>query len=170
MTNPTERMTTDSPERRALALLAERGWRLATAESCTGGGIGARLTSVPGASDHYVGGVVSYANEVKRDVLGVPEATLRDRGAVSEETVRAMCAGVARLCAAECAVAVSGVAGPGGGTPEKPVGTVWVGALTPEGCVARLFRFPGDREEVRNAAQAAALDLLCRMLRGEEAI
>ncbi|MBO7131386.1 MAG: CinA family protein, partial [Fibrobacterales bacterium] len=81
MTNPTERMTTDSLERRTLALLAERGWRLATAESCTGGGIGARLTSVPGASDHYVGGVVSYANEVKRDVLGVPEATLRDRGA-----------------------------------------------------------------------------------------
>ena len=117
-------------EGRALALLAERGLRLATAESCTGGGIGARITAVPGASEHYVGGVVSYANEVKTGVLGVDPAVLERHGAVSEPVVRQMARGAARLCGAECAVSVSGIAGPGGGTPEKPVGTVWMARST----------------------------------------
>ena len=154
-------------EGRALALLAERGLRLATAESCTGGGIGARITAVPGASEHYVGGVVSYANEVKTGVLGVDPAVLERHGAVSEPVVRQMARGAARLCGAECAVSVSGIAGPGGGTPEKPVGTVWMAALVPEGCVAEVRRFAGDREAVRDAAQVAVLELLARALEGK---
>ena len=154
-------------EARVLSLLASRGLRLATAESCTGGGIGARITAVPGASEHYVGGVVSYANEVKTGVLGVDPAVLEKHGAVSEPVVRQMARGAARLCGAECAVSVSGVAGPGGGTPEKPVGTVWMAALVPEGCSAEVRLFPGDREAVRNAAQIAVLELLERALEGK---
>ena len=109
--------------------LRERGFTLSTAESCTGGGIAAAVTSVPGSSEIFKGGVVAYANEIKRDVLSVSEESLLAHGAVSEEVVRQMVAGVASLMHTECAIATSGVAGPGGGTPEKPVGTVWTAFL-----------------------------------------
>ena len=99
--------------------------------------------------------------------LGVDPAVLEKHGAVSEPVVRQMARGAARLCGAECAVSVSGVAGPGGGTPEKPVGTVWMAALVPEGCAAEVRLFPGDREAVRNAAQIAVLELLARALEGK---
>ena len=109
--------------------LRERGFTLSTAESCTGGGVAAAVTSVPGSSEIFKGGVVAYANEIKRDVLSVSEESLLTHGAVSEEVVRQMVAGVASLMYTECAIATSGVAGPGGGTPEKPVGTVWTAFL-----------------------------------------
>lgn len=109
--------------------LRKRGFTLCTAESCTGGGIAAAVTSVPGSSEIFKGGVVAYSNEIKRDVLSVPEELLQTYGAVSEQVVRRMVGGVATLMHADCAIATSGVAGPGGGTPEKPVGTVWTAFL-----------------------------------------
>lgn len=106
--------------------LCENGFTLSTAESCTGGGIAAAITSVPGSSNVFKGGVVAYANEVKNGVLSVTPGALREHGAVSEAVVCEMVCGVARLMQTDCAVATSGIAGPSGGTPEKPVGTVWV--------------------------------------------
>jgi nicotinamide-nucleotide amidase len=144
--------------------LAGAGHRLATAESCTGGLVAQRLTAVPGASAVYVGGVVAYANEVKEEVLGVPADLLARQGAVSEEVARAMAHGVAGRLGVSSAIAVTGVAGPGGGTPDKPVGTVYVAARLGEAeSVARLG-LPGDRDDVRYRSAQAALDLLRGLL------
>jgi nicotinamide-nucleotide amidase len=126
-----------------------RGFTCATAESCTGGLIGAMLTAFPGSSDWYVGGVISYANSVKIGLLGVREADIETQGAVSEPVVRSMAQGACRATGADIACAVSGVAGPGGGTPEKPVGTVWIGWSLHGDTRARKFHFSGDRDEVR---------------------
>lgn len=146
------------------AALRERGWRLATAESCTGGLASGALTSVAGSSDWFLGGVVSYANSVKAGLLGVPEAVLAAHGAVSGPVVLAMAAGACRALRADAALAVSGVAGPGGGTPAKPVGTVWMAWAWPGGEAAERFHFQGDREAVRLASVAAALaGLLARV-------
>lgn len=153
----------------AAALLEEaRSARvtLATAESCTGGGIGARLTAHAGASEVYRGGVVAYANQAKRDLLGVPEALLREHGAVSRQVAERMAEGAARRLGAEAAVAVTGIAGPGGGSPEKPVGTVWVAARVPGRIEAEHHAFAGDRAAVRTRAEQAALFLLLRILDG----
>lgn len=148
-------------ERPVAALVLDRcrelGLTLATAESCTGGLVGARLTEVAGASDVYLGGVVAYANRVKRASLGVPEDVLARHGAVSEETARALAAGVRAALGADVGIAVTGVAGPGGGSEEKPVGLVHVAAEGPDGATAREFRFPGDREEIRERAAVMAL-------------
>ncbi|HSJ94626.1 MAG TPA: nicotinamide-nucleotide amidohydrolase family protein, partial [Gaiellaceae bacterium] len=148
-------------ERPVAALVLDRcrelGLTLATAESCTGGLVGARLTDVAGASDVYLGGVVAYSNEVKAARLGVGEDVLARHGAVSEETARAMAAGARAALGADVGIAVTGVAGPGGGTAEKPVGLVHVAAEGPGGATAREFRFPGDREEIRERAVVMAL-------------
>jgi len=149
-----------------LALLRARGLRLAVAESCTGGLVEARLTAVPGASDVFTGGVVAYADAVKREQLGVPSEVLETHGAVSEESARAMAAGAARVFGAGCAVAVTGIAGPGGGTPDKPVGTVWIAALVDGSTTALKRTFPGSREDIRRRSAQAALDLLRRRLIG----
>ncbi|MEW6337422.1 MAG: CinA family nicotinamide mononucleotide deamidase-related protein [Acidobacteriota bacterium] len=146
-----------------LGLARRRSWRLAVAESCTGGMIGARLTSVPGASDVFVGGVVAYSNEVKESVLNVSPAVIAERGAVSREAAEAMASGARRL-GAECALAITGVAGPTGGTEEKPVGTVHMAVVSPAGVVHRVQRFPGDRDLVRALATTFALDVLRRAL------
>jgi nicotinamide-nucleotide amidase len=140
------------------------GLALAVAESCTGGLVAARLTSVPGSSDAFRGGIVAYGNEVKRDQLGVPEEILGEHGAVSAEAAAAMALGARRALNAELAVAVTGVAGPGGGTPEKPVGLVYLDASGPDGELARELRLPGDREAVRRRATAGALHLLRELL------
>jgi nicotinamide-nucleotide amidase len=140
------------------------GQRLAVGESCTGGLVAARITAVPGASEVFVGGVVAYANGVKSDLLDVPRATLEAHGAVSEETVRAMAEGVQGRFAAGAAIAVTGIAGPAGGTPEKPVGTVWLAARLGADTRAVKRVFPGDRGEIRARAAQAALDLLRRLL------
>jgi PncC family amidohydrolase len=149
----------------AAALLARRQ-TLATAESCTGGLLGAALTSLPGSSVWYLGGVVAYANFLKTGLLGVPPDILAAHGAVSPETARAMAAGAREKTGADFALAVTGIAGPAGGTPEKPVGLVYIALAGPQSLEIREHRFPGARAEVRAAATAAALrqllDLLAR--------
>jgi nicotinamide-nucleotide amidase len=147
-----------------LEISRARKLRVAVAESCTGGLLGARLTAIPGSSDVFVGGVIAYANEVKRRELGVPQATLDSHGAVSEQTVRAMASGVRSKFAVEIGLGISGVAGPGGGTKEKPVGLVWVAAAIGERLEARSFQSVGDRAEIRYRGAQAAMELARRML------
>ncbi|OLC04307.1 MAG: hypothetical protein AUH45_03665 [Gemmatimonadetes bacterium 13_1_40CM_69_22] len=138
--------------------------RLGVAESCTGGLVAKRITDVPGASDTFIGGVVAYADVIKTAALKVPLETLQAHGAVSEETVRAMAEGAQRLFSAEASIAVTGIAGPGGGTPEKPVGTVWLAARVHTDTRAVTRVFPGDRDEIRLRSAQASLDLLRRLL------
>lgn len=147
-----------------LDLLRARGLTLATAESCTGGLVAARLTDVPGSSDVFLGGIVAYADQVKIAQLGVAEAMLAEHGAVSEEAAAAMAQGACARLGADVAVAVTGVAGPGGGTDEKPVGLVFLHAAGPGGEVARRLDFPGDRETIRQRAAVAALHLVRRLV------
>ena len=142
----------------------DRGLTLATAESCTGGLIGARLTEVAGASDVFVGGVIAYSNDVKERKLGVPAELLREHGAVSAEVGAAMAAGARRELGADLAVADTGIAGPGGGTPEKPVGLVFLSVDGPDGARTTRVQLPGDRETVRARATALALHMLRREL------
>jgi nicotinamide-nucleotide amidase len=147
-----------------LEALERRGLRLAVAESCTGGLLGQRITSVPGASRTFVGGVIAYANQAKAALLGVPESLIAEHGAVSEPVVRAMAVGAAERLGASVALAVTGIAGPTGGTAEKPVGTVWLATYL-EGSIEAVRRqFPGDRDEVRRRSAQAALDALRRRL------
>jgi nicotinamide-nucleotide amidase len=147
-----------------LEALRKRRHRLGVAESCTGGMIGERITNVPGASDTFIGGVVAYADVIKTAALKVPLETLEAYGAVSEETVRAMAEGAQRLFSADCTIAVTGIAGPGGGTAEKPVGTVWLAARRHTTTRALTRVLPGDRDDVRRRAAQAGLDLLRRLL------
>lgn len=144
--------------------LRTSGRRVAVAESCTGGLVCKRLTDLPGASDVLAGGVVAYADSVKAGVLGVPARALEEHGAVSEAVAIAMAEGVQRALGAEAAVAITGVAGPGGATDEKPVGTVWYAAGVGGRVESRRERFPGDREAVRERAAQAALFLLLKTL------
>src|SRR5690606_23959300 len=190
--------------------LQARGWRVAPAESCTGGlaaklrtdipgssayvlggvvahdnavkpgppgGVAAPIggggaaklrPDIPGSSAYVLGGVVAYDNAVKTGLLGVDAALIEREGAVSEPVVRAMASGIRRITGAECGVAISGVAGPGGGTPEKPVGTVFIAAETPTRSEARRLWVPGERDDVRERSAVAALELLRRMLLNEE--
>jgi nicotinamide-nucleotide amidase len=152
-----------------LGLCRARGLTLATAESCTGGMVAARLTDVPGSSDVFVGGIVAYANEVKAAELGVPEETLARHGAVSAETAAAMAAGARSRLAADVAVSVTGVAGPGGGTEEKPVGLVFFHAAGPDGEESLRFDLPGDRDWIRSRSTVVALHLVRRLLEGRPA-
>lgn len=155
---------TDNAAEKAIAAVRAAGLTLATAESCTGGNISHLITEVAGCSDVFRGAVVSYCNEVKQRALGVPAEVLEANGAVSEPTVRAMAEGVARLLDAGCAVATSGIAGPGGAVPGKPVGTVWIAATAPGLTVAEVCHFDGDRQAVISQASAEALSLLVRTL------
>jgi nicotinamide-nucleotide amidase len=141
-----------------------RGLTLATAESCTGGLVAARLTGIAGASDVFLGSVVSYSNGIKESELGVPAATLEAHGAVSAETASAMARGVRGRLGADVAVSVTGIAGPGGGTPEKPVGLVYLCASGPRGELGRHFQITGDRETVRRRATVGALHLLHQLV------
>jgi len=147
-------------------LLVTKGWTLAVAESCTGGLIGHRITEVPGSSDYFLGAVVAYAYEAKVRLLGVSWDTLKRYGAVSRPAVLEMAAGARRTLEADIAVSVSGIAGPGGGLPDKPVGTVWVGLSAPNGEWARVFHFEGNRQQNKAAAAEAALQMLWDYLNG----
>lgn len=148
-----------------LAAMEARGMTLATAESCTGGLIAAALTSIPGSSAVVTMGWVTYSNEAKRALLGVPREVLESRGAVSEETARAMAEGARQRAGVDLALSCTGIAGPGGATPGKPVGLVYVGAARRDGRTEVLRRvFPGDRMAVRAATVAEALALAARML------
>lgn len=143
-----------------VALLAARGLTCATAESCTGGGVGCAITSVPGSSAVFAGGVISYSNEVKSAVLGVSRETLAKVGAVSNETAAQMAEGVRRLLNVDLAVSLTGIAGPDGGSEEKPVGLVWFGLATRSGVRTEKAIFRGDREGVRQNAVLHALGML----------
>lgn len=140
--------------------LTARGLTLGVAESCTGGLVTARLTDRPGASEFLVGGVVAYANHIKRSLLDVSARTLETDGAVSEATARAMARGVRGATGARVGLSVTGVAGPGGGTPPTPVGTVWWAAALGDSVRAEHARFPGDRRQIRERSVRAALELL----------
>jgi nicotinamide-nucleotide amidase len=145
--------------------LRARGWILATAESCTGGWVGQLLTSLAGSSQWYERGFITYANAAKIEMLGVSEETLATHGAVSEETAGAMAAGALRHSHAQAALAISGIAGPGGGTPQKPVGLVCYGWALADGTVmSSTCRLDGDREEIRSRAVAAALRGLIELI------
>lgn len=144
--------------------LRTRRWTLGTAESCTGGYIAHRITCVPGSSDYFVGSVVSYSNVVKHRVLGVSETSLEQWGAVSRPVVEQMVRGAIRVLGCDCAVATSGIAGPGGGTAEKPVGTVWVAAAVHDEVRSACFHFGTEREKNILAAACAALEMLEEML------
>ena len=140
--------------------LEAAGRTCCTAESCTGGGVGSAITAVPGSSAVFWGGVISYDNSVKRNVLGVPQEVLETQGAVSAACAAAMAEGARRLLRTDLAVSLTGIAGPGGGTAEKPVGLVWFGLASASGVRTERAVFPGDRGEVRAAAVEHALGLL----------
>lgn len=141
-------------------LLKAQGLTCATAESCTGGGVGSAITAVSGSSAVFAGGIISYANEVKRYVLGVKAETLATVGAVSGETAAQMAEGARRLLKTDLAVSLTGVAGPDGGSDEKPVGTVWFGLATAKGTRTEKCLFRGDRARVREQAVTHALGML----------
>ncbi|MCR5120640.1 MAG: CinA family protein [Lachnospiraceae bacterium] len=146
-------------------VLKAKGLKMSTAESCTGGMIAAAITDVSGSSEVFERGYVTYCNEAKHDMLGVRNKTLREHGAVSKESVREMAAGAAKAAGADVAVSVSGIAGPGGGSEEKPVGLVYMGVYVKGKLKSKKYNFEGDREAVRNSATTAALKLVIKQIR-----
>jgi nicotinamide-nucleotide amidase len=148
-------------------LLRQRGMTVSVAESCTGGLVGKRLTDIAGSSDYFLGGVVAYGNDAKTGLLGVPIQMLAEHGAVSSEVAAAMAEGCARLLASDCALSTTGVAGPGGGTEEKPVGLVYIGSVVDGVTEVERLMLWGRRDQIRERAALAAVDLLRRrLLRG----
>jgi competence/damage-inducible protein CinA-like protein len=145
--------------------LKMRGYTLATAESCTGGLLAGRITDVPGSSEYFLEGVVSYSNEAKIDLLGVPKKWINTHGAVSEQVAGAMAAGIRKRAGSTFGVGVTGVAGPGGGSPEKPVGLVYIALADDSQTTARKFIFPGDRQFIRTLSVNAALDMVRRRIK-----
>jgi nicotinamide-nucleotide amidase len=150
-----------APEQRLNDLLADQtAITLATAESCTGGHVAARITNIAGSSAYFHGGVISYTNEIKAQMLDVPQTILQNPGAVSEECARAMAEGARNRLQATIAVSITGIAGPGGGTDRKPVGLVYIGIATPEETDVECHQFSGDRAAVMDAAATRALEML----------
>ena len=147
-------------------LLRSRGLKIATAESCTGGLLADRITDIPGSSDYFIGGVVAYAYEAKVALLHVSWDTLRLHGAVSREIVVEMARGVRTVLGANIGISVSGIAGPGGGLPDKPVGTTWIGLSATDGDLARKFVWDGDRLQNKADSAEAALQFLLDYLQG----
>lgn len=154
-----------TPEESLLRRLRAKGFTVATAESCTGGNIAHRITAIAGCSDCYLGSVVSYDNNVKINLLGVNPDTISAHGVVSEEVVAQMAEGARRAIGTDCAIATSGIAGPSGATPGKPVGTVCIAISTPDGTKAATYHFPGTRDRVIDRASTTALTLLAMALK-----
>lgn len=154
-----------TPEESLLRRLRAKGYTVATAESCTGGNIAHRITAIAGCSDCYLGSVVSYDNNVKINLLGVNPDTICAHGVVSEEVVAQMAEGARRAIGTDCAIATSGIAGPSGATPGKPVGTVCIAIATPDGTKAATYHFPGTRDRVIDRASTTALTLLAMALK-----
>ncbi|MDH6313133.1 nicotinamide-nucleotide amidase [Parabacteroides sp. PFB2-10] len=157
----------DTPDSLCQALgeqLLSKRWMMGTAESCTGGRIAAAMTSLSGSSAYFAGGIISYSNEVKKRLLGVSEESLAQYGAVSRDVVEQMARGAIEALGVDCAVATSGIAGPTGGTPDKPVGTVWIAAALKDQTHSACFHFQGDRHQVMSQATAEALRLLLSLL------
>jgi nicotinamide-nucleotide amidase len=149
---------------RLSAILLDAGKKVCTAESCTGGLIAKTLTDLAGSSDWFDRGFVTYSNQAKNEMLAVPVSVIEDYGAVSEPVATAMANGALRHSQADFAVAVTGVAGPGGGSAEKPVGTVWIAVASAESTLATRFQFDGDRETVRHATLLAGLEMLINLV------
>jgi nicotinamide-nucleotide amidase len=147
-------------------ILRERKLTLATAESCTGGLLGNLITDIPGSSDYFLGGIIAYAYGAKENLLGVRHETLWQFGAVSRETVREMARGVRRVFAADIGISITGIAGPGGGMPNKPVGLVWVGLCTYNGEWSKSFNWDGNRVENKVSSAKAALQFIYDYLQG----
>lgn len=154
-----------TPEESMLQRLRAKGYSVSTAESCTGGNIAHRITAIAGCSDCYHGSVVAYENSVKINILGVDPAAIEAHGVVSEEVVAQMAQGIRKAIGSDCAIATSGIAGPGGATPGKPVGTVCIAIATPERTVAATYHFPGTRDRVIDRASTTALTLLAMALK-----
>jgi len=155
-----------APARKINSIMRKEGPSLSVAESCTGGLVSKLLTDVPGSSEFFSGGVVSYSNEVKARVLGVTPATLEDHGAVSPETAREMAEGILALMGTDLSVAITGIAGPSGGSAAKPVGLVYIAvAGKNRETGVKKFRFSGSREEIRESSAAAALEMLLTLLK-----
>jgi PncC family amidohydrolase len=167
MTKSKEMVTKMLLEEKIGVILRKRALKLATAESCTGGLVSDRLTDVPGSSEYFPGGVVAYAYEAKVRVLGVSWDTLNTVGAVSREVVIEMAHGARTLFEADLAVSVSGIAGPGGGTPEKPVGSTWIGLVASDGEWTRHFVWDGDREQNKRYSSEAVLQMVLDYLEGK---
>ena len=146
-------------------ILIEKGWTLSTAESCTGGLVAATLTDFSGSSAWFSGAIVAYSNEIKMSQLHVPESILIDHGAVSEETVMAMAEGVCNALGTNAGLSLSGIAGPGGGTPDKPVGTVWMGWHLNGHTYAEKFVFTGDRMDVKKQSLQKVLERFLKILK-----
>jgi len=144
--------------------LSAKGWQISCAESCTGGGVGYAITTISGSSAWFKKGFITYSNDAKRDMLGVSEHTLSEYGAVSATTVQEMAAGAAKYANAEIAVAISGIAGPDGGTPEKPVGTVWFGFSINGQNISQKLQIEGDRQTIRLKAVEFALSTTLNLL------
>ena len=138
---------------------------LSVAESCTGGLLSERLTRIPGSSNFFLGGAVCYSNELKTKLVGVPTHLIEQHGAVSQPVAQALAEGIRRRAGASFGLGITGVAGPGGGSPEKPVGTVFIAMADEQSTTVREFRFPGDRERIRYWASQAALELIRRKVR-----
>jgi nicotinamide-nucleotide amidase len=145
-------------------MLRDAGLTLAVAESCTGGLLGRRITDIPGSSDYFLGGIISYDNRVKTGLLGVPEPLLATKGAVSEEVAAAMAEGACRVIGSDCGLSTTGIAGPDGGSAEKPVGLVYIGSVVKGATAVERFLLFGERDQIRERAAFAALDLLRRRL------
>lgn len=145
-------------------LLRTRKWTISTAESCTGGLVGNLITSVPGSSEYFVGGVVAYSDEVKKNLLSVSPETLKEFGAVSEETVREMACGIKELLGTDVGISVSGIAGPAGGSREKPVGTVAMGVDIPDKIITNIVYLKGERKRIKEMASKGVLEMLTNLL------
>jgi PncC family amidohydrolase len=145
-------------------LLRKRGWTISTAESCTGGLISSFLTSIPGSSDYFAGGVIAYSNEIKTNLLSVSPRTLKKFGTVSEETVKEMAQGVKRLLKTDVGISSSGIAGPTGGTEKKPVGTVALGVDIPQKIITNMVHLEGNRNNIRKLAGIRLLEMLKNLL------
>ena len=163
--------STSALARRVLVLARKRGLTIGTVESCTGGMIGAALTAIPGSSDVMMAGLITYSNAAKSSLADVPPDLIRTHGAVSEAVARAMADGGRRRLGVSLCVSVTGVAGPGGGSPEKPVGTVWFAVAGPDGVEAELRRFgPLGRQPIRRAATRLALEMLAKAAVGQPGV
>lgn len=145
-------------------ILTRQGWYLATAESCTGGLVAHLLTNVSGSSRWFAGGLIAYSNQFKENLLGVSQQVLQDQGAVSKDVVESMAVGVTSTCNAQVGVALSGIAGPTGGSPQKPVGTVWIGWSLPGKVSSAQFNFSGNRLQVKEQSAYQAIEGLLEML------
>lgn len=155
-------------EESVVALLKKKGLKLSLAESCTGGALAARIVNVSGASEIFEEGYVTYSNHAKRKNLGVKKSTLKKYGAVSEKCAKEMAKGVRKAAEADVGLSITGIAGPLGGTPEKPVGTVFMGCCYKGKTVIREFHFEGDRSEIREQSVISALELLWKCVAGKK--